>query len=355
MRNQKRGKQIRYYIAVAAAAGMLLTLPGCSIGKKDTAVAEGMAAVEALDYQTALASFEKAMVDGEDLKLIYRGQGLAYMGLTQYEEAAAALEKALASSNGQLKQVDYDINYYLATAYSKLGKTDQCARVYDAMIALKPKEQLAYYLRGVIRIESDFEKAREDFEQALKLSGGDQDLLIRIYQVMEQHGYREAGVEYLTAALEKKGITDYEAGRIYYYMRDYDNARNHLEKARNTEGYEAVLLLGRTYEALGEGEYNYAVSVYQSFLEKDQTRPEVYNQLGICKLKMGLYQEALGAFQAGMNIENNEMLQTLKFNEIITYEYLGEFKQASVLMDNYLKTYPDDETAAREFVFLQTR
>lgn len=67
------------------------------------------------------------------------------------------------------------------------------------------------------------------------------------------------------------------------------------------------------------------------------------------------YTEALEAFQAGMDIENNDMMQTLKFNEIVTYEKLGEYKKAAVLMESYLSTYPDDKVAQREYIFLKTR
>lgn len=49
------------------------------------------------------------------------------------------------------------------------------------------------------------------------------------------------------------------------------------------------------------------------------------------------------------------MLQTLKMNEIIAYEHLNEYKKAAVLLENYLKTYPDDEEAQREYIFLKSR
>ena len=54
-------------------------------------------------------------------------------------------------------------------------------------------------------------------------------------------------------------MTDYQKGRMYYYLSDYENAKNYLEKARRDGGAEAVLLLGQTYEELGD--YNYAISV----------------------------------------------------------------------------------------------
>lgn len=330
-------------------------LTACGQGGKNASINEGMTAIEALDYQTALQCFEQAMEKGEDMRLLFRGQGLAYMGLTRYEEAVASFEKALSYSSGRVDKVDYDINYYLATAFHKLGETSKSIEAYNSIIALQPKDKTAYYLRGCLRLASDYEKAKADFDKAVSLDVDDYDQLIDIYLVLEESGYKEAGQEYLQAAIdsESKAMTDFQQGRIYYYLKDYDNARNSLEKARKTEGSEAVLLLGRTYEELEDN--NYAISVYNSYIADDQTNAEVYNQLGLCKMKMGAYEEALTAFQAGMNIENNDMMQTLKFNEIITYEYLGDYKSAAALLDNYLRTYPDDAVAAREYIFLKTR
>lgn len=343
------------FLTAALVGACLLSFAGCGTGDKNENIKAGMAAVEALDYQTAYQCFEKAMVNGENLRLLYRGQGLAYMGETRYEEAAAAFEKALSCSNGRVDELDYDINFYLAVAYKRLGQTQKCIDVYDAVIAMRPKDKQAYYLRGAAEAAGSFDAAKADFDRAIALDTEDYNLLIDIYLSLEENGYREAGQEYLRTAVESesKSMTDFERGRMYYYLEDYDNAKNYLEKARETGGSEAVLFLGRTWEKLGDS--NYAVSVYNDFIAKDQTQAEVYNQLGLCKMKLGAYEEALAAFQAGMNVENNPMMQTLKLNEIIACEYLGDFKKAAVLMDNYLATYPDDGTAAREYVFLKTR
>ena len=142
-------------------------------------------------------------------------------------------------------------------------------------------------------------------------------------------------------------------GRISYYLEDYENARTYLEKARDEKGYEAVLFLGKTYETLGDN--NYAISVYNTYLESNPDAAQVWNQIGLCKLNMEDNEGALQAFQTAMQIENNGMMQTLKMNEIIAYEHLHEYKKASVLMESYLKSYPDDETAQREYLFLKTR
>jgi tetratricopeptide (TPR) repeat protein len=153
-------------------------------------------------------------------------------------------------------------------------------------------------------------------------------------------------------AEDASGLDNFEKGRISFYLADYESARMHLERARDTS-YAAVLYLGKTYEVLGD--FNYAVSVYSAYVDAGNDSPEIYNQLGICKFNMGDYEGALSAFLMGMAIEDNNILQTLRFNEIVTYEYLGDFKKAAVLMDGYLQSYPDDEVARRENYFFRSR
>lgn len=347
-------KKIFYMAIVAAAFGLLFT--GCGLQNKSENLSAGMEAVAALEYDNALLSFEAAREAGEDERLICRGEGLAYMGKTMYTEAAAAFEAALALSDGRIKSVDYDINYYLATAYYKQGEMGKAIDVYNAIVGLKPGEKDAYYLRGVIYAEQgNLENAKKDFDRAISLDSTDYDRMIDIYGVLAAEGYKETGQEYLQAAMDAgtKNMTNYEKGRICYYLEDYENARTYLEKARDEGGYEAVLFLGKTYETLGDN--NYAISVYNTYLDSAGPNPQVLNQMGLCKMQTGDYDGALTAFESAMNIEDNGMMQVLKMNEIIAYEKLEDYKKAAVLMQSYLQTYPDDEEAQREYIFLQTR
>ncbi len=348
----KNDKKCKVFFALA---GMMIFLTGCGRGGQEN-INLGMDAVAQMEYEQALSCFENALAKGEDNRLLYRGQGLAYMGLTQYEEAAQSFEKALANSEVIVDDLDYDINYYLATAYYKSGDLAKAVNVYDAILALKDTERDAYFLRGAVLLEQgNYDAAIQDFDKTIFLDKKDYGQLISIYQVLEKNGYKQVGQEYLQAAIDadEKSMTDYEHGRISYYLEDYASASTYLERARANGDEETILYLGKTYEALGD--YNYASSVYNSYLAEHTDSEQMYNQLGLCMMKMGNYEEALAAFQAGMNVENNSMLQTLQFNEIVAYEYLSEYKKAAVLMESYLKTYPGDEAAQRENIFLQTR
>jgi tetratricopeptide (TPR) repeat protein len=346
----------RYGMKAAVATALLsaaVMLGGCG---KNEITDEGMQLVQSLNYTEALAKFDEAESSGEDIRQIQRGRGIAYMGLTEYDSAVECFENALASGTGFVASMDYDMNYYMAAAYSKNGQYDEAEDRYNAILALKENDTDAYFLRGTVRLaKSDYDNAKLDFDRVISMDGKNYDRVIDIYQVMDYYGYGAAGQEYLNDALStgEEQMNSFDRGRIYYYLGRYQDAALLLEETREKGGAESTLYLGRAYEAIGE--YNYATNVYSSYLAKDNQSAEVYNQLGLCNISKKDYEAALAAFQAGMQIENNGMMQTLAFNEIMAYEYLGEYQKAAVLINNYMNTYPDDDMAAREQDFLSTR
>ena len=338
---------------------MTLCLVGCAGNEGRANIDAGMEAIEAMDYVSAMESFQMAEDKGESPRLIARGRGIASMGLTDYAAATKYLEECLSYSDGVIINMDYDVNYYLAAAYCKLGKYDKAEEIYTAILALKKEETQAFYLRGNARLEQGKGKqAVDDFEKALKLEPENYEMLIQIYQVLEAHDMKQEGVEYITFALKsrEKQMEAYDKGMIYYYLGDYAKACSFLEEAKGERKKDAkvYLYLGMSYEATGD--YNYAVTnVYTAYLKNHEGDAAIYNQLGLCYLRQGSYDLALSAFQSAMQIPNSGMMQTLKFNEIVVYEYLGQYTQATALLNSYLQTYPDDEAALREYEFLRTR
>lgn len=328
-------------------------LTGCGSGT--TKINEGMQLVETLDYQGALTAFDEAEGLGEDSRLLARGRGIASMGLTEYDQAVEYFTQALELSSGWVQNVDYDMNYYLAAAYTKNGQPAEAKKVYDAILGLKPEEKDAYFLRGSVELElGDYESAKADFDRVISMDPKNYDRLIEFYEVLAEHGYREVGQEYLQNVLDTaKQLDAYDSGRIYYYLGQYQKASLALEEAKDKGGADSYLYLGRSYEATGD--YNYASSVYSNYISKQGPNAEIYNQLGLCEMSKKEYQKALEAFQAGKQIEGNELMQTLAFNEIVAYEYLEEYQKAAVLLNTYLQNYPDDQTAIREQQFLSTR
>ena len=154
-------------------------LTGC--GSDTTKITEGMQLVETLDYQGALNAFDEAEAQKEDSRLIARGRGIASMGLTEYDQAVEYFTQALELSDGWVQNVDYDMNYYLAAAYTKNGQPAEAKKVYDAILGLKPEEKDAYFLRGSAELElGDYESAKADFDQAISMDPKNYDRLIEM-------------------------------------------------------------------------------------------------------------------------------------------------------------------------------
>lgn len=343
-------------IIMAAGLTAAVILCGCDKLGSGTNINQGMDAIDQQEYDAAIGFFDRAIEEDEDRKLAYRGKGIAFMGQGHYDEAADAFDKALKNSNGIVKKVDYDINYYLAMAEYKRGEADRAMDIYDAIIALDRNAFEAYYLRGCLElIRQDKAAALSDFDTAVGLKSSDYDLYISIYEALSSAGYDSDGRDYINKALEHNGkMTDYQSGLFSYYLGAYDDARNSLEKAREKDTSENLILyLGRSYKALGD--VNYAIGLFNDYLSAHPDSASMYNELGLIYLDQKDYQNALDSFENGRALNDPSFNQSLMFNEAVSYEYLLDFEKAAALMQEYLEKYPTDEAAQREYTFLSTR
>lgn len=339
--------------------GMLILaaclLSGCGNSSHEN-IDQGMALIGENNYTDALECFEAAMVYNEDEELLYRGEGIAYMGLYQYEDAVESFLKSFEYTNGKVGALEYDTNYYLASAYYKLENYEEAEKIYTAIVELSNKQLDAYYLRGCTYLqEGYFDVALADFEKAFTLSQEPVNMLIDAYLEMEQAGFKTQGQDYLQTYMEnnEKNLQSSQKGMLYYYLEDYANARTYLDGALNLGDAKVSLILGKTYEKLGT--LDYATVVYQTYLESNAPDAAIYDSLGICLMEQENYADALTAFQSGIDMGDSAYIQNLLFHRIIANEYLGNFSDAKNLMNEYLQIYPNDETAVRESQFLQTR
>ena len=127
---KKHGRVV--ILLACAAIGCMLS--GC--GSKEN-ITQAMTKISELNYQEALELFDTAEAEGENEKLIARGRGIAYMGMTRYEEAEEWFLKALDCSDGIVEDMDYDINLYLAGVYTKqVREMNEAAKKSNAHFAM---------------------------------------------------------------------------------------------------------------------------------------------------------------------------------------------------------------------------
>lgn len=350
--------KIKYTAGLILVSAAVL-LGGCAMGGADgTKTAQGVSSLEEGEYQRALTLFQDAVEEGEQEMLAYRGMGIAYLGLAQYEDAEDAFEAALECSDDRQPENVQDISLYLATAQYRNGNYEETViTCTDIMAAAETGCADAYYLRGASYLfEGQQEDAARDFEAAVALEPEDYDLYLNIYETYRSQNLSGAGSAYLQSALNIQGEDTehyYNRGRIYYYLEDYEEAQRQLIGPAESGHEPSMYLIARVYLAMDD--YGHAESVYQQLEQQSGEAAGIYNGLAMCAIEKGDYDDALGYIAKGLSAGEGAELQELYFNEIIVYEKKLDFETAKTKAKEYVERYPGDETGQKEWTFLSTR
>lgn len=340
------------------ALTMMLGVTGC-VGKPagGPLTAQGMAAIETLDYSGALTNFQQAVTDGEDAVPALRGIGMAYMGMAQYEEAIEAFEEALNYTDDKMPETTQDILLYKASAQFRLKDYEATVQTCDELLNGEAEVVDAHFFRGASYLSMGYQdRAKEDFDQAVALAPEDYTLYLNIYESYETQNLSAVGDEYLQTALNipPKDAEDYYCiGQIYFYLEQYDQAQSSLISPVEEKYLPALHLMGRIY--LAQEDYTHAKAMYETIQQESGESAETYNGMALCCLAAGEYDQAIQYIEQGLSMEGDVGKQELLFNEIIAYERKLDFTTARVKAENYVTLYPTDAAGQKEYAFLKTR
>lgn len=156
-------------------------------------------------------------------------------------------------------------------------------------------------------------------------------------------------------------------GTAYLEKQQYEEAQKAFQEAasENQDIAEAYRGLGMVYYE--QKNYQKAGESFQKALEsKGEADPVFYNLMGVSFMHIEDAKGALDAFEKGITLAEDkekkdssqtyiDMVQEMKFNEIVCYEMLLDWESAKVKIQEYIKQYPDDTEAQREAEFLSTR
>ena len=274
-----------------------------------------------------------------------------------YDAAVENFQKALDESKGKIGDIELDICYYKALAQFKNGDTKDAIETYDSLIQYDDENSDVYFLRGCAYLQDgQGKKCVSDYNQAVKLDPDNYNLYIEIYENLNAFEYEDKGKEYLKAGLEQKASKGEEycgQGYIYLLLEDYENADKMLSKAVE-KGYDKAMM----YQAQllkAQGDSKKAHEVYEEYISKYPEDIDALNEIGVLEMNAGDYENALEAFEKAAALDPDGESQTLRLNRIYAYEYSGDFEKAYTLMKDYMKDYPRDKAAQREYEFLKTR
>lgn len=290
-------------------------------------------------------------------ELAYRRVGISSMQSGDYEGAIAAFNGALSCCVGEIGETEIDICYYKAAAQYASGDTEGALGTYNALIDYDKKDANAYYLRGCLLLENgETAKAQEDFANAVRYNSGDYELYIHIYENLSAYNLQAEGEEYLNKAFDIKGDGAENLayrGKLYFLLGQNENALKELTAALEKKNVEANLTIAQVYEALGDSET--AEMYYKTYVESGTADSEAMNALAEIEMRKLNYTGALDYIDQGLAMEQVSNRRELMQNQIICMEYSGDFGGAWTVIQEYVKLYPEDTEAEREYIFLKNR
>lgn len=339
---------------LAAGLGALL-LTGCG-GENQKTYEQANADLEEANYDYALNEYQACISAGYKLAQSYRGSGIVKLRTGDYQGAIDDLTNAL-NDEKTGKSDRKDLLEYRAAAELKAELYDQAMADCQTLAEDYSLNANDYYLTGCVALAMDsYDEASSNFSEAYG-SDSTYEMAIQIYEAYLGQDMEADGTRYLEAALktEAKTADDYcERGKVYYYMDDYENARTELTTAADKGSTEATLILGMVYMA--QGDTSNARSFYQQYIDADGDDPaKGYNGLALCDITDGDYDSALQNISQGLGDATSDEMRDLLFNEIVVYEKKLDLSTALSKAQEYVQTFKDDDAAAKELTFLQSR
>jgi len=286
-----------------------------------------------------------------------RDEGVAAMEAGDYEGAIDLFNQALGKSIGKVTDLEIDINYYKAAAQYSAGLFDDAVKTYTYLIRYDEDNYEAYFLRGSIYAGGgEIGEAITDYDAAVAVDKKNYLLYIQIYENLNSLGYTDQGLVYLNNALDisdKSANGTYYKGRIYYMLGKTSEAKTNLQKAVDKDIVEAKLYLAKLYQ--DEGDYDSAKALLEEYAQSDDVTSGALATLGDIEMANGNYENALGYYQAGLSLDSIDNMAELMKGQVAALEKLDRYSEAKDFLTQYVEDYPNDEAAAKELIFLQTR
>lgn len=333
--------------------------------KAEYYIGYGMALVGNGEYEEARNKFQEIIRDTdnrivrENNKRAYRGIAISYYNEGNYEQAKGYLELAMKTDG--LEELDNDLMAYMANCELLLNNYDKSLDYWNKLIEAGEKSSImSVYYTGRAKSQNvmgNNSGAIADYQSAIKEDDSNYEAYLGLYLTLLETMDENGAGEVLAEALDKIG--DDEEDIIYsaifhYYQGEYDTAETELDNAYELGHNQAVYYKGRIYQ--DKQDYEKAIECFNEYLTLNPggKNAEFCNQLGGCLIEQERYEEAIEIINQGVAMAAGGVRQRLLYNQVITYEHLGDYETAGSIATEYIKEYSDD-LMQKEYEYIKTR
>ena len=252
-------------------------------------------------FDSAIAAFLQVLaLDPTDIKA-QDNLGLSYEAKNQVDRALAAYKKAIQLDRASLT---HNAQPYLdlGSLLVKLNRGEEAIPLLEQATEIdansgKAQYELAKALFNLGRAGG----AREPAESAVRLEPADSSyhyLLARIYQRLGKSDLAAQQFKLTEGLIKSKG-TDATANGV-------DSAAKGEDSVAKTADSNVQNLRTQARSAAGQGELEKALSLLLQARNQSPNDPDVLYEFGMVALRMGLYPDAVQAFEEALAVRKND-------------------------------------------------
>ena len=329
----------------------------------DYYIYHGMALIKTGEMDKAILEFDKAILDTDNQivrrnnKKAYRGKGIAYFEMADYENAVIYFDKALEIK--ELTDTDRDINCYKSNALEALKDYEGAIATCDILLKEDKSDASIFFRRATCLAGlGKYEEAIEDYDKAIELDNTNYDYYFGKYDSLMEEGKEEEANETINKALAIKGSKKdnaFSLGKLYYLIGDYEQATPLFETAYADENMQAAYYLGIISRK--DKKNKNAAKYLREYIESEPVLRSAhpYSELILCDIYIGEYEEAKSLIEKALKLKDEENIRVIEYNEVILYEKMLDYKTAYEKCLKFMEKYPDDKAMKKELAFLETR
>jgi tetratricopeptide (TPR) repeat protein/predicted Ser/Thr protein kinase len=308
----------------------------------------------------AAQSFQAAIKEDSQFALAYVKLAQAYSDLGQDEDAEPAARKAVALSASLPMQE----KYLIQAGYDRIEKDfPKAIEAYQNLIKVSPDNADYLFELGMAYENTDaYDKAREMFAKVVELDPKRIAGLRALGRVQIESGNSQTALDYLTRAQllsielqdENERAQILQAiGVAYSTMQRPDDALKNLQESleiRTKLGLkkgiaDSLQMIGSIYDSTGKSDlalknYNQSLAIRRELGDKQGTA-NVLNDLGDFYLRHGKYDDALPLFKESLGSQNefhNDQMQAQVLNNIgYAYFSKGDYENARTYFERALQ------------------
>jgi eukaryotic-like serine/threonine-protein kinase len=308
----------------------------------------------------AAQSFQAAIREDNQFALAYVKLAQAYSDLGQDEDAEPAAQKAVSLS----ASLPLQEKYLIQAGYDRIEKDfPKAIEAYQNLIKVSPDNTDYLYDLGMAYENTGaYEKAKEMFAKVVELDPKRIAGLRSLGRVQIESGNSQGGLEYLTRAqaLSIEVQDDAERAQIlqamgvaYSTMQRQDDALKNLQESLEIKTKlglkkgiaDSLQMIGSIYDSTGKADlalknYNQALTIRRELGDKQGTA-NVLSDLGDFYVEHGKYDDALRLFkeslQSQIEIHNDQMQGQVLNNIGNTYFSKGDYENARTYFERALQ------------------